>query len=44
MKKLTILFAVVLLLGSSGYVSGQDLKINDLEYFGTQGVNVLGVQ
>lgn len=31
----------MLLLTAFNYASGQDLKLNDLEYFGTQGVNVL---
>ena len=41
MKKITFLSVVVLLLGSLINVSGQDLKLNDLEYFEKQGVNVL---
>ena len=41
MKKLTFLSVVVLLLAAFNYTSGQELKLNDLEYFGTQGVNVL---
>src|SRR5919202_6459435 len=31
----------LLLLAAFNYASGQDLKLNDLEYFKTQGVNVL---
>ncbi|WP_347158703.1 glycoside hydrolase family 9 protein [Pontibacter chitinilyticus] len=41
MKTQTLLSVVVLLLGSFHYASGQDLKLNDLEYFERQGVNVL---
>jgi endoglucanase len=41
MKRLTFSLIAVLLLTASSYVSGQDLILNDLEYFGTQGVNVL---
>jgi len=41
MKRLTISSLVVLLAAAFTYVSGQDLKLNDLEYFETQGVNVL---
>ncbi|MDP3915398.1 MAG: cellulase N-terminal Ig-like domain-containing protein [Bacteroidota bacterium] len=41
MKKPTFLLVAVLLLAAFNYASGQDLKINDLEYFETQGVNVL---
>lgn len=41
MKKLTFLILAVLLLAAFNRVSGQDLKLNDLEYFETQGVNVL---
>jgi endoglucanase len=41
MKRLTFLSAVVLLLATSNYARCQDLKLNDLEYFETQGVNVL---
>ena len=40
MKRLTISL-IVLLLAAFNYASGQDLKLNDLEYFATQGVNVL---
>ncbi|WP_069659940.1 cellulase N-terminal Ig-like domain-containing protein [Arcticibacter eurypsychrophilus] len=40
MKRLTILLVVVLL-GAFNYASSQELKLNDLEYFETQGVNVL---
>jgi endoglucanase len=41
MKRLTLLSLVVLLSASYNYVSGQDLILNNLEYFETQGVNVL---
>lgn len=46
MKRLKFLSAVILLLGVSNYAWCQDpmdigLKLNDLEYFETQGVNVL---
>ncbi|MBV5328448.1 MAG: hypothetical protein JZU65_12575, partial [Chlorobium sp.] len=41
MRKPTFLFVAMLLLAAFKYVSGQDLKINDLEYLETQGVNVL---
>lgn len=41
MKKSLLLSLWVLLLTASNHVSGQDLKLNDLEYFETQGVNVL---
>src|SRR6187402_1405329 len=41
MKRLTFLFGAVLLLAAPNYGSCQDLKLNDLEYFETQGVNVL---
>jgi len=41
MKKPTFLFVAMLLLAAFNFVSGQELKINDLEYFETQGVNVL---
>ena len=41
MKRLTFLLVVVLLLAASNYTRCQDLKLNDLEYFETQGVNVL---
>lgn len=41
MKKLTFLFAFVLLLAAFNVASGQDLKLNDLDYFETQGVNLL---
>lgn len=39
MKRLT--FLSVVLLATSNYLKGQDLKLNDLEYFETQGVNIL---
>src|ERR1043166_8738065 len=41
MKKQKFLSVVVLLLATSNYASSQDLKLNDLEYFERQGVNVL---
>src|SRR5919107_3945193 len=41
MTKRKFLSVVVLLLAAFNYASGQDLKLNDLEYFETQGVNVL---
>lgn len=41
MKRLTFLSLVVLLLTVFNYGSSQDLVLNDLEYFETQGVNVL---
>jgi hypothetical protein len=41
MKRLSFLSVVALLLAANKFVSGQDLKLNDLEYFETQGVNVL---
>src|SRR3954467_6703887 len=41
MKKLKSLPVVALLLAAFNYALGQDLKLNDLEYFETQGVNVL---
>lgn len=41
MKRLTFLSLVVLLLTTFNYGSSQDLVLNDLEYFETQGVNVL---
>ena len=41
MKRLTFLSVAVLLLATFNYASSQDLKLNDLEYFETQGVNVL---
>ena len=40
MKRLTFLSVVVLLVASH-YAWCQDLKLNELEYFETQGVNVL---
>jgi hypothetical protein len=41
MKRIPFLSIVVLLLAACNYVSSQDLKLNALEYFETQGVNVL---
>lgn len=41
MKKRKLLSVAVLLMGAFHYASGQDLKLNKLEYFETQGVNLL---
>ncbi len=41
MKKLTFLTLCLLLTAAFNFAAGQDLKLNDLEYFETQGVNVL---
>lgn len=41
MKKLTFLTLLTLLLAAFQQVPAQELKLNDLEYFETQGVNVL---
>jgi endoglucanase len=41
MKKLTFSTLLMLLLAAFQQTSGQELKLNDLEYFETQGVNVL---
>jgi len=41
MKNLTFLTLAILFLAASIPVYSQDLKLNDLEYFETQGVNVL---
>jgi hypothetical protein len=41
MKRLPVLSVIVLLLAACNYASGQNLKLNALEYFETQGVNVL---
>jgi endoglucanase len=41
MKRLTFLLLVVLLLAAFNNASSQDLILNNLEYFETQGVNVL---
>src|SRR3954465_12280572 len=41
MKKRKFLSVAVLLLAAVNYASSQDLKLNDLEYFEKQGVNVL---
>jgi endoglucanase len=41
MKALTFLSFVLLLLTPFNDASGQDLKLNDLDYFEKQGVNVL---
>ena len=41
MKRLTIVPVLAMLLSAFNFVSGQNLILNDLEYFETQGVNVL---
>ena len=41
MRRPSFLFVAMLLLAVFKSATGQDLKINDLEYFETQGVNVL---
>ena len=41
MKRLTFLLSVFLYLSTANYGSSQNLILNDLEYFETQGVNVL---
>jgi len=41
MKRLKFPSLIVLLLAAFNYASGQDLILNDLEYFETQGVNIL---
>lgn len=41
MKKTTFLSVILLVLGAYQYASSQDLKLNNLEYFETQGVNIL---
>ena len=41
MKRLKFSSLIVLLLAAFNYASGQDLILNDLEYFETQGVNIL---
>lgn len=42
MRRILILFSIAtFFITCSMYVSGQNLKINDLDYFETQGVNVL---
>ena len=41
MRRLTFSLFVMLIIFAFNNVSGQDLKLNDLEYFQTQGVNVL---
>ncbi len=41
MKRLPFISVLVIMLAAFNYASGQDLKLNDLEYFETQGVNVL---
>lgn len=41
MKRLTFLSVAMLLMAAFNYTSGQELKLNNLEYFETQGVNFL---
>lgn len=41
MKRLTFSFLAVMLSAAFNYLPGQELKLNDREYFETQGVNVL---
>jgi endoglucanase len=41
MKKRTILLVVMLILATFNYASSQDLKLNNLNYFEAQGINVL---
>ena len=41
MKRLTFVSVLMMLLAAFNYASGQELILNDLEYFETQGVNVL---
>ena len=41
MKRFTFLSIVVLFLAAFNDASGQELKLNDLEYFETQGVNII---
>ncbi len=41
MKRLAFISIIVLAFGACNYSSGQDLILNDLEYFETQGVNIL---
>jgi hypothetical protein len=41
MKRLSLLVVTVLLTAAASFVSGQELKLNNLEYFEKQGVNVL---
>ncbi|HMT68299.1 MAG TPA: glycoside hydrolase, partial [Bacteroidales bacterium] len=41
MKRISVLSFALLLAALLNYVSGQDLKLNELEYFERQGVNVL---
>ena len=41
MKKLSFLSVLMLLMAAFSTARAQDLKLNDLEYFETQGVNVL---
>jgi hypothetical protein len=41
MKRPKFSSLIVLLLAAFNYASGQDLILNDLEYFETQGVNIL---
>jgi hypothetical protein len=41
MKRLKFVSVLMMLLAAFNYASGQELMLNDLEYFETQGVNVL---
>ena len=41
MKKLIFATLLALLISSSPEIQGQDLKLNNMEYFETQGINVL---
>lgn len=41
MKRLSLLSVIMLFLAAFTQIQSQNLKINDLEYFETQGVNVL---
>ncbi len=41
MKRISFVSVSVILLAAFNFASAQDLKLNDLEYFETQGVNVL---
>ena len=41
MKKLALSSLAMILLSAFNYATGQDLKLNALEYFETQGVNIL---
>jgi len=41
MQKLTFTSLIILIIGTFNYASAQDLKLNDLDYFEKQGINVL---